>query len=275
MSLLACRINGVDTTRIEVGDRGFQYGDGLFETIAVSQGKAEFLHDHLRRLAEGARQLQIPCPPETQWQTDIKTLLEGQDRAVLKLMLTRGQGGRGYVWPDSPEVTRVVMLHAWPDYPTQNAEQGVRATFCRTTLAPQPLLAGFKHLNRLEQVLARNEWQQGEYDEGLMRDQQGQVISGTMSNLFLVKDDQLHTPDLSACGVNGIMRQMVIMLAKQHHIPVSIGEYYRADVEAADGVFLTNSLIGIWPVRELEGISLTVSSLVKDLQEKLASLRLQ
>jgi len=275
MSLLACRINGVDTTRIEVRDRGFQYGDGLFETIAVNQGKAEFLHDHLRRLAEGARHLQIPCPSEEQWQTDIGSLLKGQDRAVLKLILTRGQGGRGYVWPESPDVTRVVMLHAWPDYPPQNAEQGVRVTFCRTTLAPQPLLAGFKHLNRLEQVLARNEWQEGEYEEGLMLDQQGHVVSGTMSNLFLVKDDQLHTPDLSVCGVNGIMRQMVIMLAKQHHIPISIGDYCRADVEAADGVFLTNSLIGIWPVHQLEGISLTASPLVKDLQDKLASLRLQ
>ncbi len=275
MSPLACRINGVDGTQIDVSDRGCQYGDGLFETIAVKQGKAEFLDEHLQRLAEGARRLAISCPSSQQWQADIDALIKGQNQAVLKLILTRGQGGRGYASPEEPEVTRIAMLYPWPGYPSQNREQGVNVRFCATPIAIQPVLAGLKHLNRLEQVLARNEWRDNSITEGLMQDIHGRVIEGTMSNLFLIKDDALHTPDLSGCGVNGIIRQQVIKLAKERQILTVTGEYRREDVESADGLFLTNSLMGIWPVRQVEGTSFGIPLIIRQLQEALDSVRLQ
>lgn len=275
MSPLACRINGVDGTQNDVSDRGCQYGDGLFETIAVKQGKAEFLDEHLQRLVEGARRLAISCPSSQQWQADIDALIKGQNQAVLKLILTRGQGGRGYASPEEPEVTRIAMLYPWPRYPSQNREQGVNVRFCATPIAIQPVLAGLKHLNRLEQVLARNEWRDNSITEGLMQDIHGRVIEGTMSNLFLIKDDALHTPDLSGCGVNGIIRQQVIKLAKERQIPTVTGEYRREDVESADGLFLTNSLMGICPVRQVEGTRFDIPLIIRQLQEALDSVRLQ
>ena len=273
MSLLACRINGMDSSRLEVTDRGCQYGDGLFETLAVRHGRPEWLAAHLQRLEAGAARLGIPVPSREQWRQDIDALLAGTDQAVLKLLLTRGSGGRGYLAPEAPTVSRIVLRYPWPAYPPEYTEQGVTVRFCDTALAHQPALAGLKHLNRLEQVLARNEWQGSEYAEGLMLDTQGFTVEGTMSNLFLIKDDRLHAPDLSACGVDGIMRQQVIILAEQLGIPLSIGHYTRQEVEAADGLFLTNSVIGIWPVRQLGDRSLTIPALTGRLRQQLDALR--
>lgn len=275
MSLLACRINGIDTRQLEIGDRACQYGDGLFETLAVRHGQVEFLEAHLARLAQGAQQLGIPMPDDTRWREDIRAVITGRDRAVLKLMLSRGAGGRGYLPPADPAVSRIVMLHPWPVHPIEYVEEGIRVRICQTRLARQPLLAGLKHLNRLEQVLARQEWRDEAIQEGLMLDTADHVVEGTMSNLFWLKGDVLHTPDLSACGVQGIMRQQVIDLASTLGLSVQSEEYSVSTLDEVDGLFLTNSVIGLWPVRQLEERTLTVDPRIMTIRKTLDAVRQQ
>ena len=273
--MLACRINGIDSRQLDITDRSCQYGDGLFETLAVRHGKVEFLEAHLQRLAQGAASLGIPMPEVARWRDDIRAILAGRQQAVLKLILSRGPGGRGYQTPGDPVVSRIVMLHPWPVYPPEYIEQGVRVRFCETRLAEQPRLAGIKHLNRLEQILARREWQDETIHEGLMQDTRDRVIEATMSNLFWLKDDTLHTPDLSACGVQGIMRQQILELAPALGLDVQIADTTRQALDEADGLFLTNSVIGLWPVRQLEERLFDPLPRIRQIQDKLDAVRLQ
>ena len=247
-------VNGAPATQLEISDRGLQYGDGLFETIAVIKGIPQQLDRHLRRLQYGCQRLSIPAPDDALLTTEIEQLLHqnGDLRSVLKLMVTRGSGGRGYRPPPAPEPTRILSLSPWPIYPP--SEQGIRARLCETRLGSNPALAGIKHLNRLEQVLARNEWSNPEIAEGVMMDGEGRLIEGTISNLFLVFDEEIHTPDLSLCGVNGVMRALLIDQQREAGKEVVIRPIHQNELKQADEVFCTNSLIGIWPVQQIDAL---------------------
>jgi len=170
------------------------------------------------------------------------------DKAVLKVIVTRGSGGRGYRVPDKPAATRIVQLHNWPVFSPSCAEHGVAVRVCETRLGHNKALAGIKHLNRLEQVLARREWSDPDIMEGLLLDADGHLVEGTMSNLFLVKEGTLLTPDLQRCGVAGVMRTRVLELADRLSFAADIRQLEMQHLLAADEVFICNSLIGIWPV---------------------------
>lgn len=245
-------IDGVEADHVSVTDRGLQYGDGLFETVAVRNGCLRLWRAHFQRLTIGARRLGIPCPSQALLFDDCQRLINGTSPVVLKIVLTRGSGGRGYRPPEDPRPTRIVSVHPWPDYPSDWAEQGVAVTFCRTPLGENPALAGLKHLNRLEQVLARAEWRDPQIAEGIMLDGRGRVIGGTMSNLFLVRSGHLYTPKLDTCGIAGTVRALVLREAGTRGIEVVQTDVVSADLADADGLFLTNALIGVWPVRRLE-----------------------
>ena len=128
------------------------------------------------------------------------------------------------------------------------------------------LLAGLKHLNRLEQVLARAEWQDTAYAEGLLCDTSGRVIEGVFSNLFLIKDGELITPDLSRCGVAGVMRAEILQQAQSLGISQTVRDVSYAELVAADEVFVCNSLYGIWPVCALATHDWPVGPLTRKLQ---------
>jgi len=260
-------INGIKQTSIDVGDRGFQYGDGLFETIAYRNNKLQFWDEHLARLNLGCERLKLTCVDEALWLSDIEKL-QLNDDAVLKLTITRGVSGRGYAFTEGDSVTRVTASYAMPNYPQLNT-QGIKAITCKTPVSVNPLLAGIKHLNRLDNVLARNEWQTADIAEGFMFDQHGHIIEGTMSNVFCVLGDDLYTPSLDNAGVAGIMRQQVIELAQTLNIAVSIVDISKQNFLQMDAVFITNSLIGIWPVTEIDDTKFQSSELVKRLQEEL------
>lgn len=250
----ATLIDGVPADRIPVADRGLQYGDGLFETIAVVDGKPCLWDRHLARLREGCALLSIPPPPEDQLAAEALGLTRGVDRAVLKLILTRGEGGRGYRPPDPPLPRRILRRTPWPAYPDAWRSTGVRVRYCRTRLGHQPLLAGLKHLNRLEQVLARAEWNDPDIAEGLMLDLDGRVVEGTQTNLFVLQDGQLLTPALDRCGVAGVVRGLVLEAAWVLGFRVVEAALTPERLAAADALFLTSSLAGVWPVRELAGL---------------------
>ncbi len=246
-------INGEAGDRIDVLDRGLQYGDGLFETLRVRAGRPCLWAAHLARLRRGCERLGIAMPAEARLRDEAGRLCAGLDDGVLKIVLTRGPGGRGYRPPRDARPTRLLAVFPAPDYPPQYAQAGVAARLCDTRLGLNPALAGLKHLNRLEQVLARAEWDEPGIAEGLMLDIEGNVIEGTMSNLFMVRAGRLCTPGLSRCGVAGVMRARVMAEAGAQGIPVEEGRIGLRDLAAADELFLTNSVIGVWPVRRLDG----------------------
>jgi len=244
-------VNGEYRNQIEIADRGFQYGDGLFETIAVSGGKPVFWNQHWQRLQSGCGRLNIPVPDAELIGLEVKNLCRQADTAVLKIIVTRGSGGRGYRQPDLIQPTRVLSLHDFPDYPSHYKTQGVVARFCNTRLGLNPALAGIKHLNRLEQVLARAEWNDTTVQEGIMLDSQDHVIEGTMTNLFYIKDDTLYTSSIAHAGIAGIMRHIILNLASGRGLPASERLFSRNELLSADEVFVCNSIIGIWPVNRV------------------------
>ena len=268
-------INGERRHCIDASDRGFQYGDGLFETIEVCQGKPLFWQKHIDRLLKGCQTLSIPSPDISLLQAEANEIIDGAESAVLKLIITRGSGGRGYRQPDSIVPTRVLSLHPFPQYPECFHVDGIVARFCEQQLAINPSLAGIKHLNRLEQVLARSEWQDDSIQEGLMQDYQGHVIEGTMSNLFFVKGGVLYTPLVKNCGIAGIVRQMLAELAVVQGIEFVEMQADKQNLLNADEVFVTNSVIGIWPVKKLDQQHFGVGRVTRTLQQGYAEARVR
>ncbi len=257
-------INGECKQAIDATDRGLHYGDGLFETIEVIQGQPVFLQQHLTRLKKGCQILKIPFPSEALLLDEIYQTIKETAHGVLKIILTRGSGGRGYRQPDVIQVTRLIALYPFPDYPELYTRQGINVCFCQLRLGLNPVLAGLKHNNRLEQVLARAEWQD-EFQEGLMLNMQEHVIEGTMSNLFVIKDQVIYTPEISLSGIKGVLRQILIDIARQQQYGVYETVLTREQVLAADELFLTNSVIGLWPIKSLENKLYPVGPLTKKL----------
>ncbi len=268
-------INGSEADSVDLTDRGFQYGDGVFTTLRIAGRRPLLLPLHLDRLASDAERLRIPFPGHTVLAAESKLLAEANGDGVLKIMLTRGSGGRGYRIPAEAHATRVLRWHTLPDYPEEAAVLGIRARFCSATLGINPALAGIKHLNRLEQVLARMEWDEEDIREGLLCDSEGFVVEGVMSNLFLRMGGRLLTPKLDRCGVRGVMRTHVLRLAAAEGLIVDEGRFRPESILAADELFLTNSVIGLWPIRELDGRAFAVGRLTRWMAARIADTLLE
>ncbi len=232
--------------------RGFAYGDGVFETMRAHRGTIHWWLAHWARLARGAQRLGIPLPTQTRVEAQRDALLRAAPDAAIKLMLVRGSGGRGYA--PSRDAAPLWQLSAHP-LPSPPQAAGLRLRWCDTRLAGQPRLAGLKHCNRLEQVLARAEWDalEGEEaccDDGLMRDEAGLVIAATSANLFIYRDRDADggwfTPSLDRCGIAGVCRAWALDALGAREAALR-----PEDVIAADAVFLCNALRGILPVAQL------------------------
>ena len=263
-------VNGKPNDRVPTSDRGLLYGDGVFETIAVRKGQLHFWSEHLRRLQSGCERLGIESVDETQLMGECRSLMRPSQQAVIKVIITRGSGGRGYRLPEQIRPTRIVQLHEWPGYPASCTERGIKTRICRTRLGHNASLAGIKHLNRLEQVLARQEWNDPNIMEGLMLDSGGDLVEGTMSNLFMVKDGVLMTPDLQFCGVAGIMRARVLEMAAASSIEARVQRLDQSALLQADEVFVCNSLMGIWPVIGIDEHTFLKGPVITRLQTLLA-----
>lgn len=258
-------VDGQPADALSLKDRGLAYGDGLFETIAVHGGQPVLLDRHLKRLAEGCSRLAIAADIE-RVRSELLAYAAAMGEGVLKLILTRGDGLRGYAPDPAAQGRRILQGNPPAAYPAMHGEQGVRLFPCVTRLSNQPLLAGLKHLNRLEQVLARAEWRDSEHAEGLMLDQAGRVIEGVFSNLFVVRDGVLFTPDLKRCGVAGVMRAEILFQAESLAISTQITDISLEQLQWADEVFMCNSVYGVWPVRAYAALSWPVGPLTRKLQ---------
>jgi 4-amino-4-deoxychorismate lyase len=245
-------VNGKPGNLISLRDRGLLYGDGVFRTLRATQGKAQHWLLHYQKLRHDCTALDIACPDIGLLSAELNDLLARHPNGVVKLIVTRGEGTRGYAPPSCAETTHLWDISPLPDYPADWAIHGIKARLCQLRLSQQPRLAGIKHLNRLENVLAAAEWNDAEIAEGLLLDVDGNAIEGTRSNLFLMSQGELITPNLSRSGVAGVQRDRVIAWSTQHNMPLQIRDVGLDDVLHADELFVVNSIIGLWPVRELE-----------------------
>jgi len=241
-------VNGVENDAISVRDRGLMYGDGVFRTFMLRGGKPLRWPRQYAKLAADCEALRIACPAADVLERDLAAVAMRCPDCVVRIVITRGGGERGYAISAAASPVRVVSASPLPDYPQRHYASGVRAQLCRIRLAAQPALAGIKHLNRLENVLARAEWSDPGIAEGLLCDADDNVICGTMSNVFLVQGGALATPDLARCGVAGVQRQLVIELARINNMPVRIASVSIDELLAADELFLVNSVIGVWQI---------------------------
>jgi 4-amino-4-deoxychorismate lyase len=245
-------VNGSPSNVISIRDRGLLYGDGVFRTLRVSNGQAQHWPLHYQKLKHNCTAIGITCPDFSQLSAELEMLLSSQTDCAIKLIVTRGISTRGYAPSTQTTPTHIWDVAPLPDYPAAWATHGIKARLCQLRLSQQPRLAGIKHLNRLENVLAASEWDDIEIAEGLLMDTDGNVIEGVRSNLFSVLNGTLTTPSLLRCGVAGIQRDRVITWANNNNVPFEIRALSWEEVINADELFIVNSLIGVWPIRELE-----------------------
>jgi 4-amino-4-deoxychorismate lyase len=238
-------VDGLPSSTVSVFDRGLCYGDGLFETIRFIDGMAPLWSRHSQRLAESCARLRLPAPDAALLLDEALMVTAGLDHAVARITVTRGMGERGYAPPATPQVTRVAAGFDAPAMAGDAYTDGIHVRWCETRLALQPLLAGMKHLNRLEQVMARAEWSDAAVAEGLLCDIDGGVISATMANLFAVIDGTLVTPALDHCGVAGVARGEVLATRPE----AKVVRIRPDELIRATEVFLTSSVRGILPVQ--------------------------
>ncbi len=261
-------VNG-QRTGVDPADRGLAYGDGLFETMAAHDGRIRWLDLHFDRLEEGCRRLEIQPPERRVLADEIATHCPRVGRAAVKLIVTRGSGTRGYAPPAAPAPTRILSIGAWPRYPSAHFENGIRVRVCRLRLAANPALAGMKHLNRLEHVLAHLELRGADAEQGLLLDTSEHVVGGTSSNVFAVHQGQLLTPAIERAGIKGVMRRVVLAAAVELGVRAAERDLTLAEIANADELFMTNALFGIWPVASFESRTRTRGPLTQTLMRHL------
>ncbi len=245
-------INGRSDNHLSPMDRGLSYGDGVFRTFIVSSGVPRNWELQYKKLFEDCSSLGIICPFDDLLLQDISHLFENEVEAIAKIIVTRGQSQRGYALPTVANPNRVLIKYPMPRYPINNFKDGVSLHICDLKLGHQAKLAGIKHLNRLENVLARMEWNNEDYADGLLMDTKGYVIECTMSNIFARYGETLMTPDLSDCGVAGITRQRILDLAKSLGYNPVVRPITLMELMEADEVIICNSLFGVWQVRSID-----------------------
>lgn len=266
----ASLVNGSFSAPISPLDRGFAYGDGVFRTIKVINGLPEHWPMHYQTLFADCSAIGIVCPSADTFISDFKKIFDADEfSAIVKIIVTRGEGERGYNPPAITTPMRVMIKSSMPDYPEVNFSEGVVLHLCDTRIAHQPKLAGIKHLNRLDNVLARMEWHDPKVAEGVMLDMEGNVIECTAANIVARYGDTLITPKLDQCGVAGITRKQILAHAKRLELNTAIERMNLKDLHSADEVIICNSLFGAWQVRELAGQHWAKQSLAEKLRKAL------
>ncbi len=247
---MATLINGVQTEFLSARDRGLHYGDGCFETLRLVNHVPLLLNGHFERLQRACAVLRIPFQA-TLLRDELNALISlCPAEGVIKIMVTRGEGGRGYRPPPTTQPTRLLLYYPLPDDLASKAAAGVTVGIGEFRLSHSPVLAGLKHLNRLDQVMASEPWLEP-CDETLCLDQTGALIEGTRSNLVMVIEDELVTPALDGCGVAGVMLAELAARFHRDHRQLVTRRVGLDDLRRASEVFLCNSVIGVWPVRKL------------------------
>ena len=260
---MECLVNGEISGYVPADDRGLFYGDGVFETLAVEQGLPRWWQDHMDRLAGGCERLGLAMPPQAVLLREVQTASAGQTRCVAKIVMTRGSGGWGYRPGNWSEELRIVSTHPWPEGIAAAARNGINSRVCSLRLAIQPALGGIKHLNRLEQVLAAAECAAEGMEEGVLLDQNEDVISGISANIFLVNGDRLLTPRMDRCGVRGVLRARILKAFKSR---CELRRISLDMLEEAEEVFMCSAIRGIMPVLRIDERTFPAGPVTRELQ---------
>ncbi len=286
VSRVLCRVAGQWVDHWPATDRGLQYGDGLFETMRLvrvsdasrkagrSGGDVPLWQFHAERLQQGLNALLFPADSFAVICDAMGELADEVDLSAYsaaKLLVSRGVGQRGYGLPDHPEINiQIQLMDAPPWLWSQLHPDGICIGVSGVRLGAQSRLAGIKHLNRLEQVLARAEFAPG-WQEAVMLDTAGNVTEGCYSNLYIAHKGQWLTPIIDQCGVNGVIRRWLIAEGQVTEAQISL-----AQLEQADAIALSNSLTGIVPVKQLQqrlfDTSHSMWQPMKRMQQRLESL---
>ena len=262
-------INGVSAESISARDRGLAYGDGHFTTLLIQEGRARYWPEHLARLQQGCTRLAISPPCWTTLAAELDTLIADQALAVAKIVLTRGEGGRGYDGTGCQQTSRILSLAPYPMHYQDWQRTGISIGVCQQRIGDSPMLAGLKTLNRLEQVLLKDELAKQGAVEGIVLNCRGFLVEGVSANLFWRRGSTVFTPDLGHGGVDGIMRRQVMSLLRQMGIELRIVEAPLESLWQAEEVWLTNTLMGLVPVTRIEHKEYDSQQVVHRLQEQL------
>jgi len=260
-----CSINGIELTTIDIIDRGLAYGDGIFTTAKIVNGQVVLLEKHIDRLRQGCQQLKIQtpllCGLFEGLTEQLQTVAKDYPLAALKVMITTGSGGRGYSRAGlSDNATNIIiMVSDFPSHYKQMAQHGIELGDSKQQISSSPMLAGLKHLNRLEQVLLRTELDERCEDDLIVTNCFGNVIEATCANLFYWLNGQLCTPDMSTSGVNGIIRQTLLEKCSQ----IQVCQTALSDLQQAQSMFICNSLMGIMPVKTYNNRILTIDAVIQ------------
>jgi len=259
-----CLVNGEISTLVTTSNRGLNYGDGLFETLLVQNGRPRRWQAHMDRLGVGCERLGLSMPPQSILLREVQTVCAGLVDAVAKIVITRGGDQRGYTPTEDARSVRIVSAHRFPAGVANLARKGVRARICDLRLAIQPALGGMKHLNRLEQVLASAELRGSDVEEGILLDSEDYVVCAVSANIFLVMDDRLLTPRLDRCSVRGVLRGHILAnfsaRCEQRRITLDM-------LHEADEVFITNTVKGIVPVTAIDDHQFNIGLVTRELQD--------
>lgn len=265
-------VDGARADSVPVDDRGLQYGDGLFETLLMRGGRPRFLEAHLKRLTSGCERLAIPFRAESELRAEIAAAgAQAPNLAVLKIMVTRGSATRRGYAPDAETPRRVVSLHESAPL-TAELRNGVDLVFATGSVAEHPGLAGIKHLSRLENVWAMGEARAAGAFDALLRTAAGALVSGAMTNVFVVRGGRVETPTVDRAGVAGILRQVVLRECAALGIPAAEHTLRSEDLFAADEAFVTNARIGVVPVRHVGEHEVRMGSLARRLADHIEAL---
>jgi 4-amino-4-deoxychorismate lyase len=251
MGTVTTWIDGIATDQLPADDRGLHYGDGLFETIRIRNGSPRFLEAHLARLVAGCERLRLPftAQAEAEIRADIaRAVAESASQAILKVIVTRGSARRrGYAAQGDEVTRRVVSLHAASEPPADAVDLALSSL----RLGDQPALAGLKHLNRLENVLAATGLNGSEAFDVVLQGTDGRLISGATCNLFLVRGHTVFTPAVDRAGVAGIVRGIVLRESPHLKLLAAERDLTLDDLRRASEAFVTNARIGVVPVRRV------------------------
>ena len=253
--MLYCAVNDQPIDVLSVKNRGFAYGDGLFTTATIVEGKVAMLSLHLERLINGCQQLSLEQPDVSKLKDSIEKIAINYNKAVLKVVITAGDGGRGYSRLGSDKPTVVISVSAFPQHYPLWQETGINLGISKLQLGINPMLSGLKHLNRLEQVLIRQELDRRVEDDLLVTDINGHIIESSCANVFWLKEGRWHTPKISNAGVAGLMRRSILKSLEM----VDIDDYMLSELDGLEAMFICNCVMGVVPIKTFNGKLLSLS----------------
>lgn len=264
-----CLVNGIPQKHIDIESRGLAYGDGLFTTAKVIKGKIEYLPQHIERLISGCEKLGITAPLFSELASQLTSAAKNYTLAVLKVIIAASSGGRGYARSQNNKHDVIIMIHDYPTHYNDYAKTGMKVGLSQQQIGINPMLGGLKHLNRLEQVLLRQELSTSNVDDLLVTNINNYVIEATSANVFFFLNDKLYTPDVSQSGVNGIMRQAILT----RYPDTIIKNITPNEITQAQAMFMCNCVMSVIPIAHYNGqtfplalsldIALTMANVIK------------